>query len=202
MLPHFHLMHLHLFWEIVIAVLHTHYHYVDCPSRKNKTLDMCCGSVKNAYTAVLLPPLGTSDHSVVYIHPVYRRLLNREKPKKTVEQWHYNGSVGMLRLHILGGLYRVFFHQYSHTCLNTMSTSFKTLSTVCFIKTHLSTLATTMSHTSPKSDLHYHDYSIQYAFIQWTTNTQNLVFCIAKNIHYIIFFFILYFGIVYCCIAK
>lgn len=62
--------------------LRTYYQYVDCPTRKNKTLDMCYGTVKDAYSASLLPPLGASDHSVVYFHLVYRRLLEREKPQK------------------------------------------------------------------------------------------------------------------------
>lgn len=77
--------------------LRTYYQYVDCCTRKNKTLDMCYGTVKGAYTASPLPPLGTSDHSVVHLRPVYQRLLEREKPQvKTVKMWN-NDSIMALQ---------------------------------------------------------------------------------------------------------
>ncbi|XP_061119365.1 peptide methionine sulfoxide reductase MsrA-like [Conger conger] len=65
--------------------LRTYYQYVKCHTRKNKILDMCYGTVKGAYSASSLPPLGASDHNVVYLRPAYQRLLKREKPQvKTV----------------------------------------------------------------------------------------------------------------------
>ena len=57
--------------------LRTFYQYVDCHTRKNQTLDMCYGTVKDAYAASLLPPLGASDHNVVYLRPVYKSLYDR-----------------------------------------------------------------------------------------------------------------------------
>lgn len=58
------------------------------PLRKNAFLDLCYGTVKNAYCSSLLPPLGASDHNVVYLRPVYQRLFEREKPQiKSVKIW-------------------------------------------------------------------------------------------------------------------
>lgn len=77
--------------------LSTYYQYVDSPTRKEKTLDMCYGTVKNAYISTVLPPLGASDHSVVYLRPVYLRLLKREKPQeKSVKVWD-NDSIMTLQ---------------------------------------------------------------------------------------------------------
>lgn len=64
---------------------------MDCPSRKNEFLDLCFGSVKDAYSSSLLPPLGASDHNVVYLRPTYQRLLQREKPQtRAVKVWNNN----------------------------------------------------------------------------------------------------------------
>lgn len=71
-------------WEILIIAPSkslTYYQYVDCHTRKEKSLDLCFGTVKNAYAAIPLPPLGASDHNVVYLRPAYQRLLEREKPQ-------------------------------------------------------------------------------------------------------------------------
>ena len=76
--------------------LRTYYQYVDCHTRKKKTLDLCFGTVKDAYTATPLPPLGTSDHNVVYLRPAYRRLLEREKPQvKTVKVWDNESTMAL-----------------------------------------------------------------------------------------------------------
>lgn len=50
----------------------TYYQYVDSPSRKNKFLDLCFGSVKDAYSSSLLPPREASDHDVVYLRPTVK----------------------------------------------------------------------------------------------------------------------------------
>lgn len=65
--------------------LSTYYQYVDSPTR-TKTLDMCYGTVQNAYISSVLPPLGASDHSVVYLWPVtcYRGYLKGRSPKKSL----------------------------------------------------------------------------------------------------------------------
>ena len=46
--------------------------YVDCPTRGDRTLDLFYANVKEADRAVSLPPLGRSDHSMVYLQPTYR----------------------------------------------------------------------------------------------------------------------------------
>ena len=64
------------------------YQYVTCPTRKNKTLDMCYGSIKEAYKASPLPPLGSSDHCAINLIPVYRPMLKRGEVKtREIEIW-------------------------------------------------------------------------------------------------------------------
>lgn len=92
--------------------LRTYYQYVNCPTRKNKTLDICFGTVKHTFTESQLPPLGASDNSVVYPHPVSEatregEALKKNKIKKititkrSVKVWN-NDSI--MALHIMGGL--------------------------------------------------------------------------------------------------
>jgi hypothetical protein len=65
---------------------------VKCHNRKNRTLDFCHGTIPNALSATTRPPLGTSDHNVVYLRPTYCQLLEREKPTvKTVQIWNDKG---------------------------------------------------------------------------------------------------------------
>ena len=52
-------------------------HYVDCPTRGERTLDLFYANVKEAYRAVSLPPLGRSDYSMVYLQPTYRPCVQR-----------------------------------------------------------------------------------------------------------------------------
>ncbi|KAM4537132.1 uncharacterized protein PAE49_021521 [Odontesthes bonariensis] len=77
--------------------LRTYYQYVDCPSRKNAFLDLCYGTVKNAYRSSLLPPLGASDHKVVYLRPVYQRVFEREKPQTKILKTWVNDSIMFLQ---------------------------------------------------------------------------------------------------------
>lgn len=53
--------------------------YVTCPTRHNKILDLCYGTVKGAYKSIPLPPLGSSDHNCVHLIPAYRTALKRGK---------------------------------------------------------------------------------------------------------------------------
>ena len=60
-------------------------------------LDLCYGTVKDAYSASLLPPLGASDHNVVYLPPTYQRLLQWEQPQeRSVKVWN-NDSIMALQ---------------------------------------------------------------------------------------------------------
>ncbi len=69
-------------------VLPTFHQYVDCDTRKNKTIDLCYGNIKRAYKAVAKPPIGTSDHNAVHLIPAYKQTLKIQKPtEKTVKVW-------------------------------------------------------------------------------------------------------------------
>ncbi|CDQ57272.1 unnamed protein product [Oncorhynchus mykiss] len=65
-------------------VLRTYHQYVKCHTRKNRTLDLCYGTIPKAFSATTRHPMGTSDHNVA-------NLLEREKPTvKTVQIWNDN----------------------------------------------------------------------------------------------------------------
>ena len=51
---------------------------VNCPTRKNRTIDLLYTNVKEAYRVTALPPLGKSDHNLVYIQPQYTPLVQRQ----------------------------------------------------------------------------------------------------------------------------
>lgn len=59
--------------------LRNFYQHISCPTRKNRILDKCSGSIKNAYKSIPLPPLGSADHNCVYLVPLYRTCLQRGK---------------------------------------------------------------------------------------------------------------------------
>lgn len=56
--------------------------YVTCHTRWEKTLDVCYGSVKEAYKSPALPPLGNGDHNCVHLLPTYKIVLKKERVKK------------------------------------------------------------------------------------------------------------------------
>ena len=66
-----------------------HFHqYVTCPTRHGKILDLCYGTIKGAYKSYGLAPLGSSDHSCVFLAPVYKPALKRGKVEcKEVAVW-------------------------------------------------------------------------------------------------------------------
>ena len=47
--------------------------YITCPTRLNRTIDLCYGNTESAYRPVCRPPLGRSDHNVVHLLPKYKR---------------------------------------------------------------------------------------------------------------------------------
>ena len=68
--------------------LKTYHQYVTCPTRFNKTIDSCFGTVPGAYTSLALPPLGSADHNSVLLVPVYKPVIQRVQPvMKTVKDW-------------------------------------------------------------------------------------------------------------------
>ena len=70
-----------------------YYQQVTCPTRDGKTLDHCYTSIKGAYRSIPRAPLGRSDHSVVFLLPVYTQKLKRVKPViKTVKVWSQDAT--------------------------------------------------------------------------------------------------------------
>lgn len=68
--------------------LKTYHQYVTCPTRFNKTVDSCFGTVPGAYTSLALPPLGSADHNSVLLAPVYKPVIQRvQRVVKTVKDW-------------------------------------------------------------------------------------------------------------------
>lgn len=64
------------------------YQYVDCTTRKNRTTDLMYANVSDAYSATPLPPLGKSDHNLVYLQPKYRPLVQRQPiTLRTFRKW-------------------------------------------------------------------------------------------------------------------
>ena len=64
------------------------YQHVSCPTRKDKTLDHCYTTIKDAYTSMRRAPLGQSDHNMIHLVPLYKQSLKRTKPIiKTVPRW-------------------------------------------------------------------------------------------------------------------
>ncbi|XP_039455156.1 uncharacterized protein LOC120433247 isoform X1 [Oreochromis aureus] len=76
--------------------LSSFYQYVNCSTRFNKTLDLCYGSIKGAYTSVAGPALGSSDHNTVHLLPVYKTVLRREKVRKhRIKVWSDDASLAL-----------------------------------------------------------------------------------------------------------
>jgi len=76
--------------------LNNFYQYVTCPTRRNKTLDLCYGSIKGAYKSEAGPPLGCSDHNTFHLLPTYRSVLSREKVCiKQVKVWSNDSSLAL-----------------------------------------------------------------------------------------------------------
>ena len=59
--------------------LQTYHQYITCPTRKDKTIDLCHGSVPNAYRSIPKPPIGDADHNTVHLLPIYKCVLKSAK---------------------------------------------------------------------------------------------------------------------------
>ena len=65
-----------------------YYQYVKCTTRQDKILDLIFCNIKNAYKVIKRPPLGSSDHNMLYCIPIYRQKYKTQKCKKVhVKQW-------------------------------------------------------------------------------------------------------------------
>ncbi|XP_060718894.1 uncharacterized protein LOC132840862 isoform X1 [Tachysurus vachellii] len=70
------------------STLPTFTQYISCHTRDKKTLDLFYAISKEAYTSAPLPPLGRSDHNLVYLQPVYKPLVCRQPAaSRTVRTW-------------------------------------------------------------------------------------------------------------------
>jgi hypothetical protein len=65
------------------------YHqYVNCPTREDRTLDLLFCNVKDAYRVLRRPPLGNSDHNMLYCLPSYVQKLKSQTSKTIcVRKW-------------------------------------------------------------------------------------------------------------------
>ncbi|XP_051814888.1 uncharacterized protein LOC127537121 [Acanthochromis polyacanthus] len=67
--------------------------FVNCPTRENKTLDLLYANVKEAYRATALPPLGRSDHYLVYLQTCYKPCVLRQSATKVqIRRWTLQAS--------------------------------------------------------------------------------------------------------------
>ena len=93
------------------ASLPNFHQFVNVPTRKDRTLDLCYCNVTEAYRVRRLPPLGSSDHCMLQLLPLYRQKFRREKAKRIqVKKWDAD-SVDMLKgcmdCNGLGCLYKI-----------------------------------------------------------------------------------------------
>ena len=62
--------------------------HVDCPTRKDKTLDHCYTVYKGAYHASARAPPGKSDHNTIILIPAHiQKLKTAKSAKMTVKKW-------------------------------------------------------------------------------------------------------------------
>lgn len=93
------------FNHVSLKTLGNFYQYVSCPTRRDKTLDLCHGSVKDAYKSLPLPPLGAADYNCMHLLPIYKTVLKREskdKGYKGLDRRICALPAGILWLHWLG----------------------------------------------------------------------------------------------------
>ncbi len=78
-------------------VLPSFHQYVDIPTRRKNILDLCYGSIPDAYTSRCQAPLGYCDHNIIILFPVYTTELKWYKPKTySTLQWS-EGSITCLQ---------------------------------------------------------------------------------------------------------
>ncbi|XP_051814688.1 uncharacterized protein LOC127537042 [Acanthochromis polyacanthus] len=67
--------------------------FVNCPTRGNNTPDLLYANVKEAYRATALPPLGRSDHNLVYLQTCYKPCVLRQPATKVqIRRWNPQAS--------------------------------------------------------------------------------------------------------------
>lgn len=66
------------FNHVTLDTLPSFFQYVNCPTQQNKTFDLLYANMEGAYTAIPLPPLGRSDHNLVFLQPLYTPHVQRD----------------------------------------------------------------------------------------------------------------------------
>ncbi|XP_051811986.1 uncharacterized protein LOC127536225 [Acanthochromis polyacanthus] len=75
------------------ATLPTFTQYVTCQTRDNKTLDLLYANIKDAYSSSPLPPLGSSDHNLVRLQPIYIPMEKKQPPTiRYMKKWSDEAS--------------------------------------------------------------------------------------------------------------
>lgn len=75
----------HATLDSTLAAFHQ---FVNCPTRSNRTIDLLYANVRDAYRATPLPPLGKSDHNLVYLQPQYTPLVQRQPvTTRSIRRW-------------------------------------------------------------------------------------------------------------------
>ena len=70
------------------SVLPNYDQYVQCATRREKTIDLCYGNIRQAYKAIAKPPIGVSDHNSVFLLPTYCQMLKTQKEQTgSVKSW-------------------------------------------------------------------------------------------------------------------
>ena len=66
----------------------TNFHqHVVCNTRKTRTIDLLYTNVRDAYNCTPLPPLGSSDHNLIHLQPVYIPKVCLPTTTRTVRKW-------------------------------------------------------------------------------------------------------------------
>eukprot|EP00061_Rhincodon_typus_P006653 g27516.t1 len=63
-------------------VMPKYHQHISCPTRELNILDHCCTTTKDAYRSIPCPHFGKSDHSAVFLLPVYKQKLKQENSSR------------------------------------------------------------------------------------------------------------------------
>ena len=70
------------------SILAAFHQVVNCPTRKNRTIDLLCANVKEAYRVTAFLPLGKSYHNLVYIQPQHTpQVQKRAVTTRSIRRW-------------------------------------------------------------------------------------------------------------------
>lgn len=69
---------------VVHSVVLSFHQYVDIPTRRHNTLDLCHSNITNLFRAQAHPPLGHPDHSIVSLLPHYKLKQTKVTQRKVI----------------------------------------------------------------------------------------------------------------------